>query len=192
MPRSSSVIYTPVGTLVTLLSRIIFISVRDNDYLYIGASGVGHGSGPRSFVKVKSNQASGIGSTKKNGRIWNFPRKRPPLVDADRAKNRGPQCTSIFVLPFPSFHSPFSLILSSFLLHVKSLSFWPSWPYRYFGLRFFLLETQDSLRYEWIRTWPSLIKLSSYCPPQRCSTHSKSSPHVWANIVSMRLESNCP
>lgn len=142
-------------------------------------SGVGHGSGhgPRSFVKVKSNQASGIGSTKKNGRIWNFPRKRPSLVDADRAKNRRPQCTSIFVLPpFPSFRSPFSLFLSSFLSHdVKSLSFWSSWPHRYLGLCSFLLETQDSSRYEWIRTRPSLIKLSSYCPPQRRSTRSKSS-----------------
>ena len=119
-------------------------------------------------MKVRSNQTSGIGLTKKNGRIWNFPCKPPLLVDVDRAKNRWPQCTSIFVFPsFSSFCSSFFVFLSSFLSHnMRSLLFWPF----YLGLRSFLLETQDSLRYEWIRTRPSLIKLSSYCPPQRRST----------------------
>lgn len=140
-------LYLFAHTLVATCWRTMFILERDLQPAVYTCARTHEWSRPRERPRAaelcegKSNQASGIGSTKKNGRIWNFPRKRPPFVDADRAKNRRPQCTSIFIRPpFPPFSSV-SLSIS-FSHDVKSFSSWFFWRHRYLRLRSFLLETR--------------------------------------------------
>lgn len=112
-------LYLFAHTLVATCWRTMFILERDLQPAVYTCARTHEWSRPRERPRAaelcegKSNQASGIGSTKKNGRIWNFPRKRPPFVDADRAKNRRPQCTSIFIRPpFPPFCPSLFLSLS--------------------------------------------------------------------------------
>lgn len=124
-----------------------------------------------------------------------FPVSAPLFVDVDRTKNRRPQCTSIFILP--PFPSP------SLFPHSSRTTWSLSRPIRSFGGTAtsdfvpFCSGSQDSSRYEWIRTRPSLIKLSSYCPSQRCSTSRIFSlfdickTRKWSSLWELQINGTC-